>query len=124
MAVDTTHAQMNIPATFLWADGLDKNPTRVTFTEPPGAHWKVGTQLYPTADPLTFTAPNLQYFMDSPTEFSDFVTSTFSVPNSYGKPVNFRIVAHSDGPQANITSLPNLLQPILLHHIHAFYDSP
>src|SRR6266404_5778311 len=124
MAVDTTHAHMNIPATFLWADGLDNNPIRVTFTEPPGAHWKVGTQLYPTADPLTFTAPNLQYFMDSPTEFSDFVTSTFSVPNSDGKPVNFRIVAHSDGSQADLDELAKLVQRMVVEHMQVFGEFP
>ena len=37
-----------------------------------GTNWKVATQLFPTEDPFTFTAPNFQYFMDSPTEMSDF----------------------------------------------------
>ena len=35
----------------------------------------VATQLFPTDDPWTFTAPNLQYLMDSPTELSDSVAA-------------------------------------------------
>ena len=31
--------------------------------------WQVATQLHPGATPLEFTAPNLQYLMDSPSEF-------------------------------------------------------
>src|ERR1017187_5126665 len=58
------------------------------------SNWKVATQLYPTSDPFTFTAPNLQYWTDSPTEFSDFVMSTFSVPNANGHPANFRLAVH------------------------------
>ncbi len=34
----------------------------------------------PTPDPWTFTAPNLQYFMDSPTELAELIVSTFTVP--------------------------------------------
>ena len=78
---------------------------RVTFTPPAGANWKVATQLYPTADPFTFTAPNLQYFMDSPTEFSDFVLSTFTVPNADGTPATFRLAAHTDASQADVDAL-------------------
>ena len=54
-AIDLTHAHLNMPATFMWARGLDARPVRVTFrTDRP---WKVATQLFPTPDSLTFTAP-------------------------------------------------------------------
>ena len=71
MGVDTTHAHLNMPATFMWAIGLEMRPIRVTFVLPAGSAWKAATQLYPTPAPLEFTAPNLQYFMDSPIELSD-----------------------------------------------------
>jgi predicted metalloprotease with PDZ domain len=69
--IDLTHAHLNAPATFMWARGFDDRPIRITF-RPKDENWKVATQLPPTADPYVFTAPNLQYFMDSPTELSDF----------------------------------------------------
>ena len=61
LGIDISHAHMNMPATFMWARGLDDRPARFTFTPPRGSNWKVATQLYPTSDPWTFTAPNLQY---------------------------------------------------------------
>ena len=44
----------------------------------PDPAWKVATQLFPTADPARFTAPHLQYFMDSPTELSAFTLREFA----------------------------------------------
>ena len=67
--VDSTHAHYNMPAAFVYAPGLAEKPVRVTFH--PIHNWKIATQLQPTDDPATFTAPNLQYFMDSPVELSD-----------------------------------------------------
>ena len=71
LGIDSSHAHMNIPATFMFARGFDARPIRVTFVQPKGKNWKIATQLFPTEDPFTFTAPNFQYFMDSPTEISD-----------------------------------------------------
>ena len=57
---------------------------RVQFVPPPGKPWKVATQLFPTDDPLVFTAPNLQYLMDSPTEVGTFTLRTFTVDDGKG----------------------------------------
>ena len=67
LGIDSTHAHMNIPATFMFARDFDARPIRVTFVQPKDRNWKVAPQLFPTQDPFTFTAPNFQYFMDSPT---------------------------------------------------------
>ena len=72
LGIDTTHAHINIPAALMWARGLENRAARVTFQSPPGASWKVATQLHATDDPYTFTAANLYYLIDSPTEVSDF----------------------------------------------------
>ncbi len=71
-AIDRTHAHLNMPATFVWGRGLEERQVRVTFTPPDGSGWRVATQLAPTAEPFTFEAPGLQYFMDSPTVVADF----------------------------------------------------
>ena len=70
-AVDLTHAHLNMPATLMWAKGYDDSPATLTF-EPVADNWKVATQLMPTDKPFVFTAPNLQYLMDSPVEISFF----------------------------------------------------
>jgi len=58
LAVDTTHAHINMPAVVMWARGLDDRPATITFDPPPGVRWQVATQLH--GDGLQFTAPNLQ----------------------------------------------------------------
>jgi len=102
LAVDDSHAHMNMPATLMWARGFDLRPVRITFERPAKYPWKAATQLYPTADPWTFTAPNLQYLMDSPTELSDFTLRSFTVKNPDGKEYAIRTAVHHDGDPAVI----------------------
>src|SRR5436190_520218 len=97
LAVDDSHAHMNMPATLMWARGFDMRPVRVTFQPPARSAWKPATQLFPTADPWTFTAPNLQYLMDSPTELSDYTLRSFTVRNPDGKEFTIRTAVHHDG---------------------------
>src|ERR1700733_9678547 len=110
LGVDTTHAHLNMPATFMWPVGHDLDPVRFTFVPPAGLNWKIATQLYPTADPWTFTAPNLQYYMDSPTELSNFLVSEFTVPNADGRPAHFRVVVHGQAQQADVDAYAKLVE--------------
>ena len=97
LAVDTTHAHINMPAAIMWAHGLDDRPVTLTFVEPAGAQWKVATQLHPGSTPLEFTAPNLQYLMDSPTEFGPVAIREFSVDAT-----KFRFAVHHAGTDAEL----------------------
>ena len=124
MGVDTTHARMNMPAAFMWVPGQESRAMKVTFTPPQGSNWKIATQLFATSDPWTFTAPNLQYFMDSFTELADLVVSEFSVPNSDSTPVRIRLAAHSDGSQADVDELAKLVQPLVREHMAVFGEFP
>lgn len=96
LAIDPTHAHMNMPATVMWARGLETRPVRVTFVPPAGLRWKAATQLFPTADPFTFTAPNLQYLLDSPTELSAHSTRSFKVRNPDGREQTIVVTLHHD----------------------------
>jgi predicted metalloprotease with PDZ domain len=97
LAVDSNHAHINMPAALMWAHGLDDRPVSVTFEQPAGARWKVATQLHPGSTPLEFTAGNLQYLMDSPTEFGPVVVREFSVG-----PRKFRFAVHHNGTEAEL----------------------
>jgi predicted metalloprotease with PDZ domain len=100
LSVDPAHAHMNMPATLMFARGMLDRPARVTFVRPANREWRVATQLFPTGDPLVYTAPNIHYLMDSPTEFGLFTLRTFSVDDASGKPgppPTFRIALHHDG---------------------------
>ena len=68
--VDETHAHLNIPATLVWARGLDKRPVKVKFNLPEGSNWKVATQMKDLGND-TFYAPDTYYLMDSPVEAAD-----------------------------------------------------
>ena len=100
-AVDTTHAHLNMPATLMWAEALPDRPARVAFRQPEGRTWRVATQLFPTDDPLVFTAPNVQYLMDSPVEFSDFTLREFPAPLADGAAPAIRIALHHLGSDAD-----------------------
>ncbi|RSK42411.1 M61 family metallopeptidase [Hymenobacter perfusus] len=62
--IDQRHAHLNMPATLAYAQGLEQRPAAVQFQLPEG--WTVASQLKPEANG-TWTAPHLQYLMDSPT---------------------------------------------------------
>jgi predicted metalloprotease with PDZ domain len=97
LAVDNTHAHLNMPAALMWARGFERQPVTVTFLSPPGADWRVITQLFPGPDPLTWFAPNLQYLMDSPTEFgAGAEVRTFEVTDGARTPT-FRVAVHHAG---------------------------
>src|SRR4030095_10506693 len=51
LGVDATHAHINMPATLMWARGLERRPNRVTFERPANTSWRVAPPLVPTEDP-------------------------------------------------------------------------
>lgn len=95
---DETHAHMNIPATFAWPVGMDNRPRIVHFKYPEKKAWKVATQLKQLGNDKYYAA-NLQYFMDSPTEISNYKTSSWSAKNPDGKIQTIHLVTHSNDPQ-------------------------
>jgi predicted metalloprotease with PDZ domain len=112
LSVDSTHAHINMPAALMWARGLDLRPIQVRFEPPPGVEWQVATQLFPTVEPFTFTAPNLQYAMDSPSEFSAFTSRTFSVADGSRVPT-FRLAVHHVGDEGEIESFAQDIEKIV-----------
>ena len=60
------------------------------------------------ADPWTFTAPNLQYLFDSPTELSAYRLREFTVTNPDGKTFTIRAAVHTDepGPRTSTSTPP------------------
>lgn len=126
LSIDATHAHINIPASLMWARGFERRPARVRFEQPTGRRWRVATQLYPTTDPLTFTAPNFHYLMDSPTEFSDHILKTFSVPNpaSPATTPTFRIALHHDGTEAEADAFATDAERIVRETMAIFGEFP
>src|SRR5215470_11311533 len=112
LSIDPAHAHINMPAALMWARGLDTRPVNVRFELPAGSNWRVATQLFPGADAQTFTAPNLQYLMDSPSELSSFALRTFTVSDGSRQPV-FRIAIHHEGDDAELDGLARDVEKIV-----------
>jgi predicted metalloprotease with PDZ domain len=121
--IDATHAHLNMPATFMWIRGLDARPIRVTFQPPAGSDWKVATQLFPTGDPFSFTAPGLQYFMDSPTELSHFTLREWTA-TAGGKTYPIRLALHHAGTEAEADSYAVLTRKVVAGHMAVFGEPP
>ncbi|TMU55363.1 M61 family metallopeptidase [Flagellimonas algicola] len=76
--IDETHAHLNIPPTFMYAPTLKERKIEVDFNVREDLGWKVATQLSLVSG-TTYSAPNLYYFMDSPTEISKFTLKIFDL---------------------------------------------
>jgi len=64
VGIDQQHAHLNLPAALCYAVGLEGRQTEIKFDMPSG--WVVATQLRAGSEKNIFTAPNMQYMMDSP----------------------------------------------------------
>ena len=125
LAVDSTHAHMNIPAVLMWAVGLEDRPARLVLEPPLGAGWRAATQLFSTDDPMVFTAPNLQYLMDSPIELSRFELRTFVVPDpeSGESGPTFRVAIHHDAADG-VTAFVEAVEEIVRESVLVFGEFP
>lgn len=94
--IDRQHAHLNMPASFMWSIGQEKLPVEIRFSVPQGTGWKIATQLKPGREAGLFSAPDLQYFMDSPTELSDFRERSWEVKDTDGKTKTISVVLHGE----------------------------
>jgi predicted metalloprotease with PDZ domain len=117
LGVDHSHAHINMPALFMWARGMEGAPIRLTLH--PRAGWRIATQLVPTADSTTFTAPNLQWFMDSPTEAGPLTFRTWS-DSSGGKKSTWRIALHHVGTEAQADTFAAMAKKVVAEEVAAW----
>ncbi|MFQ5746737.1 MAG: M61 family metallopeptidase [Gemmatimonadota bacterium] len=121
--IDATHAHLNMPATFAWARGFAKRPIRIRLRPPPGSGWRVATQLAPTDDAYEFTAPDLQYFMDSPAELSDFSYREWTVDGT-GPSRRIRMAVHHRGTDAELDAYAELAKQVVIEEMGVFGELP
>ncbi len=121
-AIDGTHAHLNMPATFMWARGFGSRPIRITF-RPVRPDWKVATQLAPTSDPLSFTAPHFQYFMDSPTELSAHDVRSWIAGEGAGAQT-IRFALHHAGTPAELDSFADRVKRVVAEQAAMWGELP
>ena len=110
LSVDHSHAHMNIPATFMFAHGMENAPIKLTIH--PADGWKVATQLAPASNPNVFTAPNMQWFMDSPAEVGPVTFRSWSKTFN-GKPLTWRVALHHLGTEAEADSFAVMVRSVV-----------
>ena len=121
--VDETHAHLNIPATFMYAPEFSKRKIEVDFKPREDLNWKIATQLL-LVDGTTYTAPNLQYFMDSPTELSNFGMREFEVTESDGRKKNIQFVLHQNGTEEELNAYFEKVKAVVLEEQKVFGELP
>jgi predicted metalloprotease with PDZ domain len=117
--IDRTHAHLNMPATFMWARGTEQRPIELAVHVPDGSGWRVATQLAATDDPLRFEATDLQYFLDSPTEVSDFWLRTWQFEGQ-----SFRVALHHEGSETDAEQYATATAAIVEAAEHVFGELP
>ena len=120
--VDETRAHLNIPATFAFSPQLTARPIEVTFHRPDPS-WRIATQLQPTAAAETFRAPNLQYFMDSPTHLGTLDVREWQV-TSGGRTQTIRLALDHTGTTAQATGYTELAKRVVNEAAAVFGEMP
>ncbi|WP_044400734.1 M61 family metallopeptidase [Lacinutrix sp. Hel_I_90] len=116
--IDETHAHLNIPATFMYAPVLSEKTIEITFAPRVDLNWKIATQL-PLKSGTTYTAPNLQYFMDSPTELSNYSMRRFKV-----KEQDIEFVLHHKGTDEDLDTYFEKVKRIVLAEEAVYGELP
>jgi predicted metalloprotease with PDZ domain len=119
LAIDPSHAHINMPAAIMWARGLDDRPATLAFVPPANARWQVATQLHPGSNASEFTAPNLQYLMDSPAELGPVAVRQFVVDGH-----TFRFAAHHTGSDAELDGFVKDVERIVRQEEGIFGEYP
>ncbi len=120
--IDETHAHLNIPATFMYAPDYTQRPVRVHFKPRTDLNWKVATQLRPLGGDM-YSAPNLDYFMDSPTEISNFSMREFT-ETSNGKSYTIRFALHHAGTDAELDTYMESVRKIVAQEKAVYGELP
>lgn len=120
--IDETHAHLNIPATFMYARAYTQRPIEVTFKTREDLHWKVATQLKKIKN-NTYFAPNMYYFMDSPTEISNYSKRSFNILSN-GKKYAINFVLHHNGTEDELDTYFEKVKKIVVQEMNVYGELP
>jgi predicted metalloprotease with PDZ domain len=122
-SIEPSHAHLNMPASFMWVLGLEKRPVKFQFNDLDKYGWKVATQLKHEGDNI-YSAPDLQYMMDSPVELSAYKEVKWTVKNTSGKDETIKLSTHSDDDQTIIDGFAEKVKKVVLEEKAVFGELP
>lgn len=120
--IDRTHAHLNMPATFMWAKHHENRAIKIDFS-PFNPNWKVATQLPKGDGKYSFTAPNLDYFFDSPTELSNHKVRSWQV-TSNGRTQTIHLAVHHDGTDEDLNKFTEMAKNVVAEEVKVFGELP
>lgn len=116
--IDESHAHLNIPATFMYAPSLAKRKILIDFNLRENLNWQVATQL-PHLKDNTYSAPDLYYFMDSPTELSDHKVREFNIDNQ-----TIKLALHDPGTEEEADAYFEKVKKVVIAEKEVFGTLP
>ncbi|MGB2760098.1 MAG: PDZ domain-containing protein [Maribacter stanieri] len=116
--IDESHAHLNIPATFMYAPILNEREIEVDFKTRDDLNWKIATQLPHVKDNI-YSAQNLYYFMDSPTELSNHKTREFNVDGQ-----KIKLALHDPGTEEEADTYFEKIKKVVLEEKEVFGALP
>ncbi len=120
--INEEHAHLNMPATFAWVRSLPNTPVAINFHPPENANWEVATQLKPADSAYSFTAPDYYYFLDSPTELSNFTMTEWQAPADTTNQM-IRMAVHHNGSEQQVDRYTDMAQKVVAEQV-AIYGKP
>ena len=120
--IDETHAHLNIPATFMYSSEYASRAIEVNFNVRNDLSWKVATQLSLVSG-TKYSAPNLYYFMDSPTEISNFHLREFNVTSNENKQT-IQLALHHNGSEQETDAYFEKVKKVVLAEREVFGELP
>jgi len=122
-AIDPTHAHLNLPATLVWARGLENAPATLRFNVPPGSGWKAATQLKPNDDGSFSSAnkaeSNLEFMMDSSVELSAIPVPEWKLDDR-----TFRLALHQQGSEADESAFLDMCKTVVAEERGVYGEFP
>jgi predicted metalloprotease with PDZ domain len=122
LGIDNTHAHLNMPATFAWARGLESRGIELRI-HPAREDFRVATQLEATSEDNVFRAPDLDYFLDSPTEIGPIEWREWRVSGSEGEQT-VRLALHHQGTPEQADVFARLAQAVVEEQVRIYGELP
>ena len=117
-AIDSTHAHLNPPATFVWAHGFEHAPVALTVVVPESSGWTVATQLAPRADGA-FAAPDMDRLMDGTLEIGRHAELEWKVGDA-----RFRLALHHQGTGEEAAAFARICEAVTVEEEGVFGAFP
>ena len=124
--VDDRKLHLNMPATFLYGEGLNDRPILIDFGNGQRRdEWEVASQLVPVNGEDRFrAAPNYYYFYDSPTLVGEMMRTDWTVTNPNGETQTIELAMMHEGSQEAFDEYVEWAKAIVLEQQKIFGELP